>query len=399
MIEMIESKNIDESRLPKRELPKNVRQIGEAKENRKVYMEDFVVTYLGKLAKPNQAYARGAILFGNLYQTEEGPAVFISGAMEAQNLELDMDETIFNDEIWRELLRNGDKYFKGQRVMGWFLSRMGFSVEMNQKIINTHLKNFPGDHKILYMIDALEKEDAIYICENRQMIRQKGYYIYYEKNSAMQEYMLSRKPVKKEKFQKSEPKMENIRDSKVVERYRKKYLHSKKKPKRDNKIQLTRVASVFLIVVMCGYIYVEMAKRQWIDNTLVEQVEDVMGTVRNSLGSEKEVEQEVWKGEEGTPQKETRETSGSSATDASTDIAANTEFDTEKTEESTKETVSSFQESKPLYYIVKKGDTLASISRKMYLTDKYMKQIAWANDLDNANEIYEGQKIIIPAIE
>ena len=187
MIEMIESKNIDESRLPKRELPKNVRQIGEAKENRKVYMEDFVVTYLGKLAKPNQAYARGAILFGNLYQTEEGPAVFISGAMEAQNLELDMDETIFNDEIWRELLRNGDKYFKGQRVMGWFLSRMGFSVEMNQKIINTHLKNFPGDHKILYMIDALEKEDAIYICENRQMIRQKGYYIYYENISALQE--------------------------------------------------------------------------------------------------------------------------------------------------------------------------------------------------------------------
>lgn len=399
MIEMIESKNIDESRLPKRDLPKNVRQIGEAKEKRKVYMEDFVITYLGKLAKPNQAYARGAILFGNLYQTEEGPAVFISGAMEAQNLELDMDETIFNDEIWRELLRNGDKYFKGQRVMGWFLSRMGFSVEMNQKIINTHLKNFPGDHKILYMIDALEKEDAIYICENRQMIRQKGYYIYYEKNSAMQEYMLSRKPVKKEKFQKSEPKMENIRDSKVVERYRKKYLHSKKKPKRDYKIQLTRVASVILIVVMCGYIYVEMAKRQWIDNTLVEQVEDVMGTVRSSLDSEKEVEQEVWKGEEGKTQKASDETSGSSENDDSTDVASNTESDTQAAEESTKETVSAFQESKPLYYIVKKGDTLASISRKMYLTDKYMKQIAWANDLDNANEIYEGQKIIIPAIE
>lgn len=395
MIEIIGSKNIDESRLPKRDLPKNVRQIGETKEKRRIYMEDFVITYLGKLAKPNQAYARGAILFGNLYQTEDGPAVFISGAMEAQNLELDMDETIFNDEIWREILRKGDEYFKGQKVMGWFLSRMGFSVEMNQKIINTHLKNFPGNHKVLYMIDSLEKEDAVYICENRQMIRQKGYYIYYEKNSAMQEYMLRSKPAGRERMATSEPKTENVRDRQIVEEYRKKHLHSRKKPKDYYKVNLSKAASVVLIVAMCGYIYVQMAKRQWIDNTLVEQVEDVMGTIRSSLDSEKGVEEEVWSGENTVTENVTDETKSSSVTDESTEM----ETEAQTTTEEKKETVSAFQEKKPLYYTVKKGDTLASISRKMYLTDKYMKQIAWANDLSNADEIYEGQKIIIPSIE
>ena len=185
MIEIIGKENKVEKEQKRRCLPKNVRQIGECVNKYKIYIEDYVVTYLNKMARPDQVYARGAILFGDIYETEEGPAVFINGAIEAGNLELDMDEVVFDENIWRELIEKGEKYFPGQEVAGWFLSRMGFSVEMNQKIINTHRKNFFGDYKVLYMIDSLEKEDAMYLFENQTMIRQKGYYIYYEKNSAM----------------------------------------------------------------------------------------------------------------------------------------------------------------------------------------------------------------------
>lgn len=399
MIEIIGSKSIDESRLPKRELPKNVRQIGETREKRKIYMEDYVVTYLSKLAKPNQAYARGAILFGDLYQTEEGPAVFISGAMEAQNLELDMDETIFNDEIWRELLRKGDRHFKGQKVMGWFLSRMGFSVEMNQKIINTHLKNFPGDHKILYMIDSLEKEDAIYICENQQMIRQKGYYIYYEKNSAMQEYMLFGKPMRKtqeEREEREEKRSDNFRDRKVLEEYRKRHHYNRKSPKLNYKDMLSRAASLLLIAAMFGYVYWRMVDKQWIDGMLGNYVVETMGTIRDSWGSNGKVMEEVENGEDASV---TLEAEQNTKTEENTTAVVKAPESASTSASEPEDTVEAFGQSKPLYYIVQKGDTLASISRKMYLTDKYMKQIAWANDLENANEIYEGQKILIPAIE
>ena len=33
------------------DLPKNVRQIGEPEENRKIYIEDYVITYLKRFAK------------------------------------------------------------------------------------------------------------------------------------------------------------------------------------------------------------------------------------------------------------------------------------------------------------------------------------------------------------
>ena len=135
MIEIIEVDSLEKKNEKRRSLPKNVRQIGECREKRKIYIEDYVVTYLNKMARPDQAYARGAVLFGNTYETEEGPAIFISGAVEAGNLELDMDEVVFNDHIWFELLDKGEKYFPEQEVIGWFLSRIGFTVEMNQKII------------------------------------------------------------------------------------------------------------------------------------------------------------------------------------------------------------------------------------------------------------------------
>ena len=62
-----------------RNLPRNYRQIGEPGA-KKIYVEDYVYTYLNKLAQPENLYARGAILFGKMYKTTIGKCMFISGA-------------------------------------------------------------------------------------------------------------------------------------------------------------------------------------------------------------------------------------------------------------------------------------------------------------------------------
>ena len=122
-----------------RALPKNFRQIGEPGA-KKIYMEDYVYTYLSKLAQPGNLYARGAILFGNTYQTTAGPCLFISGAAACQNFEFDLEESVFTEENWSEIYQIRDKFFPQMEIVGWFLSRMGFSVELNDKIIRTHME-------------------------------------------------------------------------------------------------------------------------------------------------------------------------------------------------------------------------------------------------------------------
>ena len=48
------------------------------------------------------------------------------------------------------------------------------------------------------------------------------------------------------------------------------------------------------------------------------------------------------------------------------------------------------------FYIVKKGDALVDISRKMYGTIKKVDLIKRANRIEDEDKIYIGQKILIP---
>ena len=47
-------------------------------------------------------------------------------------------------------------------------------------------------------------------------------------------------------------------------------------------------------------------------------------------------------------------------------------------------------------YVVQKGDTLSQIVWKQYHDLSYEKKIKKANGLENADEIYEGQYLVLP---
>ena len=72
-------------------LPKNIRQIGMPTGNRRIYIEDYVMTYLKQLANPNSTFARGAILVGEVQRNGQADVIYVSGALAAQNLELDLE--------------------------------------------------------------------------------------------------------------------------------------------------------------------------------------------------------------------------------------------------------------------------------------------------------------------
>lgn len=85
------------------QLPKNIRQIGSPAGHTKVYIEDYVITFLNSLSMDKNTYVRGAILFGEKKQIGNDLVIFIRGAIEGQNLELDLDETVF-------VMKYGERY-------------------------------------------------------------------------------------------------------------------------------------------------------------------------------------------------------------------------------------------------------------------------------------------------
>ena len=72
------------------QLPKNIRQIGSPAGHTKVYIEDYVITFLNSLSMDKNTYVRGAILFGEKKQIGNDLVIFIRGAIEGQNLERDI---------------------------------------------------------------------------------------------------------------------------------------------------------------------------------------------------------------------------------------------------------------------------------------------------------------------
>ena len=278
--------------------------------------------------------------------------------------------------------------------MGWALSRMGFSVRLNDKIKKTHFENFPGEGKILYMMDYLEQEDAFYVFRGQDLVRQNGYYIYYEKNPMMQEYLIERNQRIKE-AQSYENMLEAKRDEKVIRQFREKISQKTKSSQRKGLIRkMSSAAAMALIIFMGGTMY------YYVQNDTTVNFKDIVRGAVNTMG--KGVKEQVDSTDKEMPstldtESEEKETSDSSTIQRAT-ITTEYNSETTTTESPKNSTENTVTQSAGAYqrYIVRKGDTLVSISQRIYGTQTMVKKIKEDNGLSNENQIYPGQKLLVP---
>lgn len=176
-------------------LPKNIRQIGLIRDDYKIYMEDYVYTFLVRLARAEETSGeqkcKVAVLTGETKWQAGVTYLFVKGAVMAEKMEAAPDHIDFSDEVWKKIHEDQKKYFEDQEIIGWFYSQPQVSIEMTELLSKVHLKYFGGE-KVLMLMEPQEREDAFFRYENNSMVRLGGYYLYYEKNPYMQNYMLDK---------------------------------------------------------------------------------------------------------------------------------------------------------------------------------------------------------------
>lgn len=167
-------------------VPKNIRQIGDNKSNRKIYIEDYVMTHLKK--KPDrEENIKYGVLLGEIKRAKGNTYVFVRGMVETR--EIIENSVIFNDDIWAAIYKDIKTYFEGFEIVGWFVS-VPYTVKNEMTSIQKiHLDNFAGNDKLCYLSDRTEHEDGFYSYEFGEMTKQSGYYIFYEKNEKMKKYL------------------------------------------------------------------------------------------------------------------------------------------------------------------------------------------------------------------
>ena len=83
-------------------LPKNFRQIGERDQVLKLYLEDYVNTYLKRLQPAKGADLRVGLLLGSRETHEDIPFVFVDGALEMDSVTEEGGKVAFTEDAWKK---------------------------------------------------------------------------------------------------------------------------------------------------------------------------------------------------------------------------------------------------------------------------------------------------------
>lgn len=358
-------------------IPNNIRQIGEVGGTQKIYIEDYAYTYLCRISSENSGKGIAAILLGQANWRDGISYLFVKSAVILADMEVNEEHLVFTQEIWNHVYEKNKEYFQEQEVVGWFLSIPGCSMEINQIICQTHLNHFGGNDKVLFVMEPLEKEEAFYRYEDGNMTRQTGFYVYYEKNESMRNYLVSQN-------EKSEKKSEEVNDE-AVHTFRKKIEKKTEQEKKKARFPLFKTASVCAAaaVLAVGVLYLNDYKKlkgtqevlAGLEDTREEKDKEAVTPV-NAPSSEKNQKEEEQSTEKETGIEDLQQQEVQTQNEPEKEEAADT----------------------PVHqsYTIQPGDTMTRISVKNYGTIKKIKEICELNNMSETDTIYPGQIILLP---
>lgn len=392
-------------------IPNNIRQIGEIQGNQKIYIEDYAYTYLCRIASEDSAKGRAAILLGQANWKDRKTYLFIKSAVALHDIEVSEEHFAFTKDVWKQIYEENKKFFPNQEIVGWFLSLPGCSMELHEGICKTHFNHFGGNEKVLMVMEPLEKEEAFYRYEEGKLTRQEGFYVYYEKNEPMQNFLIEQNKYAKERSEK-------VADE-AVKTFRKKVEEKTKGKKRDKIAPLFRMASASAAAAMliAGVLYLNQYEKLKKTNSIADKAKiekkKSETVVANSSNDAETIEKSEASDTENLKEETQTETKPETelTTDESKQINAGAEgekqSETSKQEQqagntnpensgSTSTAKTTGSDSLHETYTVREGDTITSISRAYYGTTSKIKEICELNGISAEEFIFPGQKILLP---
>ncbi len=419
MIEFVYRENAKETGPERKiELPKNVRQIGDPEDRRKIYIEDYVITYLRRLAGEETLNSRVAILLGHSEQMDGLPYLFIRGAVGLKKLEYTENGIPFTDEIWAEVYGAMKEYFADLDILGWYLSLPGYPMELGPELLKIHVNYFGGVDKVLLVSDSSDEAADFFAYENGKLTRQRGYTIFYERNEAMQRYMIETGDGE------SIDEKEHFED-RAIKSFRTIVQEKREASGQKRVMTFLYMASTFLVMVVLviGITLINNYEKMTGLETALRELTDSLEQQDTEL---KAAYADLGQAEDGTAQDGTAAEDnrvGTTVEDAESDgkTSAPEQADSADLAEATEEAdnavdsqeqgntqaesaddtaaapaTSEAVTSTPESYTVRKGDTLLKISRQIYGRDDEIDAICSLNGIEDSDRILEGQKLLLP---
>ncbi len=379
--------------------PRNLRQVGNPGENLTIYIEDYVFTYL-----KSEYNTDAAILIGESCYEENGIKVFIRGAISCPQLFWREEGMEIAQRTWNYIFREREHLYSSQEIVGWYMPVPSKDEERTLIALGEfHGRYFPGADKVFFYLNPKQGEDAFFVKEGSIFKRQPGYYVFYEKNTTMREYMLAlreERQLEADLYKEVHDKpRENIR-------YRE-FLNSELEKKNRESGKFSYVVSTLVVVGMVAFAigvatkYKDLTDFGVIGEKLSFWIKDMsdqddVETIVAGGSQDKDGDDDLNDGLETDDQDESDEQEDASGTEqeeeGESSIIEGTQFDETVDEVETEIAMALAQG----YYVVKKGEGLTEICRKLYGTDDALEEICELNNIEDPNTIHPGQIIYLP---
>lgn len=355
------------------------------------------------------------MLTGEIQWTADMTCIFVKGALAADGMEAAAEHIDFSEKIWQKLQEDKEQYFPEQEIVGWFFAQQQIAVEITELFVKVHLRHFGGE-KILMLMDPGEREDAFFRYDGGTMVKLGGYYIYYEKNSQMQTYMIERS--QKEGGEASE-KVED----RAVRNFRKIIDGKKPEERVEEKTSVFSYAATVclaLAVLVAGVNFYRNQQEKagvpedyraasasvvQITPAVTEQVRSVsvspkavrtqepvqtQGPVQGTLSPTETAQKREKISITPTPQAQKKQSV------SETPQKKENKTQEKKTEETSAAETSATAGNTGETYVIRPGDTLYQISLNRYGTVEAMERICALNGISANEIIYPGQVIVLP---
>lgn len=378
-------------------LPKNIQQMGRTGGGIKVYLEDYSGTWLRRILT-EETICHG-ILIGKK-QVSDNQTYFFIKAVLAVKAEPKEQYWKYN---WNEIYELMQKYFveEGQEqleVLGWAMPIQEYKELDLKELEHMHRANFEGNMTLAFTIDMQDGREQFYILENNKFHSLGGYYIYYEKNKAMQTYVLENQPgpcVETEEVVKGNG-----------ESYRTMLLQRKEMLQKRYTVSILYAASTFLVmlVIVLGITminnYEKMKNMQIVLNDLSKTVIDGEVQADNVISSQSvtafsPVDSSEFQSENQAVQAMSSVVVSSDGLEESSQDISEQPVYAQETEDITSNSNSSGKKVRKRY-VIQPGDTLAAISIELYNTDEMIDEICEYNQIENGDQIVAGDVLILP---
>ena len=410
-----------------RQLPRNVRQIGNVSDSPKIYVEDYVDTFFAQLCEKCEKSGKGpmgAFLVGDIQPGTDEEYVYIYGAIQMHDLKMSGNEYVIDEDTWKHAYEDCKQYFEEGEMLGWFVAHPGVPLIPEASTVRLHKKSFPKKNTVFIMKDPVEKDETYYVHKMNDLMEIGGHYTYYEKNPCMQNYMISSRK-KNGAFPTETVEDRAAKDFRNMVRKR----GEGRKGRKSGGLMYAASACLVLVLIIMGVSMINSFDRmKSVQNTLdtlagssdkveTQETSGTVTAVTEEQGGEEQAGDGQASGADSALDADNRVDADSGKEDLSggdnAGISANasgndsgTSSTGGKSEDvgtagggtdgSSQILAAPGENGSDGVYIVEEGDTLAIISRKMYGDVTHVDAICKMNGITDGNLIYVGQKLLLP---